>query len=81
MPFEKSFSLDGDNRVNSFNPQSILDAYWFPKREGSTGTEVNTLPGGQNLGELQDLVYFVKKLYKPTHVLESWQDQTNNYQQ
>ena len=61
---KKAFSLDGDNRVNSFNPQSILDAYWFPKREGSTGTEVNTLPGGQNLGELQDLVYFVKKLYK-----------------
>ena len=65
---KKSFSLDGDNRVNSFNPQSILDAYWFPKREGSTGTEVNTLPGGQNLGELQDLVYFVKKLYKALKV-------------
>ena len=65
---KKAFSLDGDNRVNSFNPQSILDAYWFPKREGSTGTEVNTLPGGQNLGELQDLVYFVKKLYKALKV-------------
>ena len=65
---KKSFSLDGDNRVQSFNPQSILDAYWFPKREGSTGTEVNTLPGGQNLGELQDLVYFVKKLYKALKV-------------
>jgi len=72
---KKSFSLDGDNRVNSFNPQSILDAYWFPKREGSTGTEVTTLPGGQNLGELQDLNYFVKKLYKalkvPTNRVES----------
>ena len=72
---KKSFSLDGDNRVNSFNPQSILDAYWFPKREGSTGTEVTTLPGGQNLGELQDLNYFVKKLYKalkvPTNRVET----------
>ena len=65
---KKAFSLDNDKRVNSFNPQSILDAYWFPKREGSTGTEVNTLPGGQNLGELQDLVYFVKKLYKALKV-------------
>ena len=65
---KKAFSLDDDKRVNSFNPQSILDAYWFPKREGSTGTEVNTLPGGQNLGELQDLVYFVKKLYKALKV-------------
>jgi len=65
---KKAFSLDDNQRVNSFNPQSILDAYWFPKREGSTGTEVNTLPGGQNLGELQDLVYFVKKLYKALKV-------------
>jgi len=65
---KKAFSLDDNKRVNSFNPQSILDAYWFPKREGSTGTEVNTLPGGQNLGELQDLVYFVKKLYKALKV-------------
>ena len=65
---KKAFSLDENKRVNSFNPQSILDAYWFPKREGSTGTEVSTLPGGQNLGELQDLVYFVKKLYKALKV-------------
>ena len=65
---KKAFSLDEDKRVQSFNPQSILDAYWFPKREGSTGTEVSTLPGGQNLGELQDLVYFVKKLYKALKV-------------
>ena len=60
---KKSFSLDENKRVDSFNPQSILDAYWFPKREGSSATEVTTLPGGQNLGELDDLNYFVKKLY------------------
>ena len=75
---KKSFSLDGDNRVQSFNPQSILDAYWFPKREGSTGTEVNTLPGGQNLGELQDLVYFVKKLYKALKVPTNRVDTENS---
>jgi len=75
---KKSFSLDGDNRVNSFNPQSILDAYWFPKREGSTGTEVNTLPGGQNLGELQDLVYFIKKLYKALKVPTNRVDTDNS---
>ena len=71
---KKAFSLDSDDRVQSFNPQSMLDAYWFPKREGSTGTEVSQLPGGQNLGELQDLIYFVKKLYKalkvPTNSLD-----------
>ena len=75
---KKAFDLDGDNRVNSFNPQSILDAYWFPKREGSTGTEVNTLPGGQNLGELQDLVYFVKKLYKALKVPTNRVDTDNS---
>ena len=75
---KKAFSLDEDKRVNSFNPQSILDAYWFPKREGSTGTEVNTLPGGQNLGELQDLVYFVKKLYKALKVPTNRVDTENS---
>jgi hypothetical protein len=65
---KKTFSLDENKRVDSFNPQSMLDAYWFPKREGSAGTEVNTLPGGQNLGELQDLNYFIKKLYKALKV-------------
>ena len=75
---KKAFSLDDDKRVNSFNPQSILDAYWFPKREGSTGTEVNTLPGGQNLGELQDLVYFVKKLYKALKVPTNRVDTENS---
>jgi hypothetical protein len=72
---KKTFSLDENKRVDSFNPQSILDAYWFPKREGSTGTEVKTLPGGANLGELDDLNYFVKKLYKalkvPTNRVET----------
>jgi len=75
MLSKKTFSLDENKRVDSFNPQSMLDAYWFPKREGSTGTEVNTLPGGQNLGELQDLNYFIKKLYKalkvPTNRIET----------
>lgn len=75
---KKSFSLDENKRVNSFNPQSILDAYWFPKREGSTGTEVTTLPGGQNLGELQDLIYFVKKLYKALKVPTNRVDTENS---
>ena len=75
---KKAFSLDDNKRVQSFNPQSILDAYWFPKREGSTGTEVNTLPGGQNLGELQDLVYFVKKLYKALKVPTNRVDTDNS---
>jgi len=43
---------------------AMLEDYWLPRREGGRGTEVTTLPGGQNLGELSDIEYFQKKLYK-----------------
>ena len=43
---------------------SMLEDYWLPRREGGRGTEITTLPGGQNLGELTDIEYFQKKLYK-----------------
>ena len=77
---KKTFNLDQDQRVNTFNPQSILDAFWFPKREGSNGTSVDSLPGGQNLGELQDLVYFVKKLYKALKVPTNRAELESSYQ-
>jgi len=77
---KKTFNLDQDQRVNTFNPQSILDAFWFPKREGSNGTSVESLPGGQNLGELQDLVYFVKKLYKALKVPTNRAELESSYQ-
>lgn len=77
---KKTFNLDEDKRVNTFNPQSILDAFWFPKREGSNGTSVDSLPGGANLGELQDLVYFVKKLYKALKVPTNRAEIESTYQ-
>lgn len=43
---------------------SMLEDIWLPRREGSKGTEIDTLPGGQNLGELEDVKYFEKKLSK-----------------
>jgi len=43
---------------------SMLEDFWLPRREGSKGTEISTLPGGQNLGEMEDVKYFEKKLYK-----------------
>lgn len=64
----KTFDAAQDGQVNSFNPQSMLDSFWFAKRAGNTGTEVTQLAGGQNLGELTDLMYFVKKLYKALKV-------------
>lgn len=64
----KTFDANQGGQVNAFNPQSMLDSFWFAKRAGNNGTEVTQLAGGQNLGELTDLMYFVKKLYKALKV-------------
>ena len=48
--------------------QNMLEDYWFPRREGGKGTEVSTLDGGQNLGEMDDVMYFEKKLYKALNI-------------
>jgi len=64
----KTFDMDQDDVVKKFNPQSMLDAFWFAKRQGSEGTSVDQLAGGQNLGELADLMYFIKKLYRALKV-------------
>jgi hypothetical protein len=49
---------------NIYNPQSMLDSYWFARRNGEVGSDVETMQGGANLGQLDDLMYFVNKLYK-----------------
>jgi hypothetical protein len=50
---------------------TMLEDYWLPRREGSRGTEIQTLPAGQNLGELADVEYFQKKLYESLNVPSS----------
>ena len=50
---------------------SMMEDFWLPRREGGRGTEITTLPGGQNLGELSDIEYFQKKLYRSLSVPES----------
>ena len=47
---------------------NMLEDFWLPRREGGRGTEISTLPGGQNLGEIEDILYFQKKLYKSLNV-------------
>ena len=47
---------------------SILEDFWIPRRDGGKSTEITTLPGGENLGQLDDVVYFQKKLYKAMNV-------------
>ena len=47
---------------------SMLEDFWLPRREGGRGTEISTLPGGQNLGEMEDVLFFQTKLYKSLNV-------------
>lgn len=53
-----------DNRRH----MTMLEDFWLPRREGGRGTEITTLPGGQNLGEIEDVEYFRRKLYKSLNV-------------
>lgn len=64
----KTYDPDQGGIVQKFKPQSILDNFWFAKRAGSEGTSVTQLAGAANLGELTDLMYFVKKLYQSLKV-------------
>ena len=53
---------------------AMLEDFWLPRREGGRGTEISTLPGGQNLGEITDIEYFKKKLYRALNVPPSRMD-------
>lgn len=48
--------------------QSLLEDFWLPRREGGKGTEITTLPGGDNLGQIEDIIYFQRKLYRSLNV-------------
>ena len=65
---KKTYDTSGKTVMNVYDPQSMLDSFWFAKKQGQEGTTVETLSGGQNLGQLDDLMYFVKKLYKSLKV-------------
>ena len=47
---------------------SMLEDFWLPRREGGRGTEISTLPGGENLGQIEDIIYFQKRLYRALNV-------------
>ena len=58
---------------------AMLEDFWLPRREGGRGTEITTLPGGQNLGELADIEYFQSKLYKSLNVPSSRLDSSGGF--
>ena len=58
---------------------SMLEDYWLPRREGGKGTEIQTLPGGQNLGEMEDVKYFQKKLFRSLNIPMSRLEADNGF--
>jgi len=68
---KRTYDSSQGGNVNVYDPQSMLDSYWFARRNGQDGTDVKVLNGGQNLGKLEDLNYFVNKLYKALRVPSS----------
>ena len=57
---------------------SMLEDFWLPRREGNRSTEISSLPGGDNLGQIDDIIYFQKRLYKALNVPMQRLDQENN---
>jgi len=64
----RTYDNDQGKTVNIYDPQSMLDSYWFAKRPDGSGTDVSALTTNASLGQLDDLNYFVKKLYKALRV-------------
>lgn len=62
------YDADSGQLVNEGKHMTITDDFWFPRREGGRGTEVTTLPGGQNLSQIEDVTYFKERLYKSLNV-------------
>jgi hypothetical protein len=61
------------------NHMSMLEDFWLPRREGGRGTEITTLPGGSNLGEIDDIKYFQTKLYRSLNVPISRLEAENSF--
>lgn len=64
----KTFDSDQGDIVKKYSPQSTLDSYWFAKRQGQEPTTVSEIGGTPGLGELHDLMFFIKKLYRSLKV-------------
>jgi len=58
---------------------SMLEDFWLPRREGGRGTEITTLPGGENLGQIDDIIYFQKRMYRALNVPLSRLEQEANF--
>lgn len=73
------YDINTGSVKDSVAQRTMLEDIWLPRREGSRGTEVSLLEGGQNLGELDDVIYFRKKLYKSLHIPMSRLEQESGF--
>lgn len=64
----KTFDINTGDIMQKFEPQSMLDSFWIAKGAGNDGIDITQLAGGQNLGQLDDLMYFIKALYRALRV-------------
>lgn len=67
----KTFDINIGDITQKFEPQSMLDAFWIAAPNGQDSVKINQLAGGQNLGQLDDLNYFIRALYRALHVPSS----------
>ena len=63
-----NYNVETGEIVDRKQHMAMMEDYWLPRREGGRGTEIDTLSGGENLGEIEDIMYFQKKLYKSLNV-------------
>jgi hypothetical protein len=73
------YDANSGNLTNSSDQMSMMEDFWLPRREGSKGTEITTLPAGSNLADIDDIIYFQKKLYKSLNVPISRLDPESSY--
>lgn len=75
----KTYDNAQGGTVNAFDPQSMLDSFWFAKRQGSEGSKVDRLQQGSSFDNIEDLTYFVKKLYKALRVPVNRLDEQSSF--
>lgn len=73
------YDADSGEIRNTKKHMTMLEDFWLPRRDGQRGTEISTLPGGQNLSEIDDVIYFQKKLYKSLNVPFSRLDSESSF--
>ena len=73
------FNAETGELANKTTHMTMTEDYWLPRREGGKGTEIDTLAGGANLGEMDDILYFQKKLYKSLNVPVSRLEQDSGF--